>query len=63
MFSKYESAGNIHKKVYEKKCKYELVNKSTKDISKFIENSIKDLSSNNEINGGIAFPIGISIND
>lgn len=63
MFSKYESAGNIHKKVYEKICNYELIDKSTKDISKFIENSIKDLSSNNEINGGIAFPIGISIND
>lgn len=60
----YIFSGNIHKEIRNYLNNYNFLNKSTKDIINDIEKKIKSFEGlNNEKNNGIAFPIGISINN
>ena len=66
MFNEYKKSGIIHKIIQEKIIKnFHNFNKAL-DIVIFIEDQIKQLTKfdeNNPLNNGIAFPVGISIND
>lgn len=61
--SNYYKAASIHKKI-----RYELdsfieENRSLCEICSFIEHKIQHYSSKKEINNGIAFPVGLSLNN
>ena len=64
MLKKYIDAGNIHKEIRNYLNKYIFLNKSNTAIIKDIEELIKSFEElKSEKNNGIAFPIGLSINN
>ena len=61
--SNYYKAAEIHKKIRNELDTVVDENISLSDICSFIENKIKLYSDKNEINSGIAFPVGLSLNN
>jgi len=59
----YKNASDIHKKI--RKELNHVIKEDTQliDISTFIEHKIKKYSDKNQINNGIAFPVGLSLNN
>jgi methionyl aminopeptidase len=60
--SNYYKAASIHKKIRKELDAYVDENISLIDICSFIETKIKHYSDKTEINNGIAFPVGLSLN-
>ena len=60
---KHYKAASIHKKIKLELYDYIDNTKTINDICLFIESRIKLYSDNNEINSGIAFPVGLSLNN
>ena len=60
--SNYYKAASIHKKIRHELDSFVEENRSLVDICSFIETKIKHYSDKNEINNGIAFPVGLSLN-
>jgi methionyl aminopeptidase len=58
-----KKAGDIHKQIKIELDTFISSNIKLIDICKFIENKIKTLSSSDQINSGIAFPVGVSLNN
>jgi methionyl aminopeptidase len=58
-----KKAGTIHKKIRSELNDFIEPNMKLIDICKFIENKIRLYSESNQINNGIAFPTGVSLNN
>lgn len=61
--SNYYKAASIHKKIRHELDSFIEENRSLSEICSFIEHNIKHYSNKNEINRGIAFPVGLSLNN
>jgi methionyl aminopeptidase len=64
--NKLQRAGEIHHTVKEKVLNFIEIHKGAfalSELCSFIEDNIRNLSDKNQINGGIAFPVGLNVNE